>query len=210
MGVVMGVTAVILGIAAGLVGLMLWTALVFPRPTEQARRSLEARPGRCFLAGATLALLLGVPAFGMIHAPHGLVKLAGWALALPLLAGLTTGLTGMAQLLGERLRELSPGMTPLAALVRGAVTIELAMIIPFVGWLLFTPIVGLTVTGAGAIGCLRRRRDYDKPPRHNGHEEVNGFGEGADMEGLDPEDRAVTPAVHSLCALCAFLVPFLR
>jgi hypothetical protein len=206
MGVVMGVTAVILGIAAGLVGLILWTALVFPQPTERARRSLEARPGRCFVAGIAATLLLGVPALVMIHAPHGLVKLAGWALALPLVAGLATGLSGMAQLLGERLRELSPAMTPLAALVRGAVTIELSAIIPFVGWFLFAPVVGLTVTGAGTMGCMGRSGYSKQPQRHGGER-----GEAEDLPEADVESRTPVPAPTSLLgALCVSLVLLLR
>ena len=158
MGMVMGVTAVILGIAAGLVGLLVWTALIFPLPAARSRAALEARPGRCFVAGIALALILGVPVISLLHAPHGFAKLAGWGLALPLVAAMVTGLTAMAQLLGDRLRALSPGLTPLAALVRGAVTLELAAFIPFVGWFLFAPLVGLVVTGAGALGCIGFRK----------------------------------------------------
>jgi len=153
---VMGVTTVILAIAAGLVGLLVWTALIFSRPTARARAALELRPGRCFLTGVGLTLLLGVPVIVLLHSPNGLAKLAGWALTLPLAAGLVTGLAAMAQLLGERLRALSPALTPLASIVLGAVTVELAAIIPFIGWFLFGPLVGLTVTGAGALGCMGR------------------------------------------------------
>jgi hypothetical protein len=154
MGVVMGITAAVLGVAAGLVGLMVWTALFFPRRTACAGRALEARPGRCFLVGIVLTALLGTPVIALLNAPHGLAKLAGWALALPLVAVLIVGLTAMAELMGQRLRTLSPAVTPLAGLVRGAITLELAMLPPFLGWFLFAPLVGVTTVGAGAIGCL--------------------------------------------------------
>src|SRR5438309_6648626 len=143
MGLVMGVTAVILTMAAGIVGLLVWTALLFPRRTARARAVLAARRGRCFVSGVGLTLLLGIPMLALLHAPHGLAKLAGWALALPLAAILVVGFAAMAELLGERMQGLSPTVTPLAALVRGAVTIELAAILPFIGWFLFTPLVGL-------------------------------------------------------------------
>jgi hypothetical protein len=208
MGVVMGVTAVILGIAAGLVGLILWTALIFSQTTARAREALEARPGRCFGIGIALTLLLGVPALGLIHAPHGLVKLAGWALALPLVAGLVTGLAAMAELLGERLRALSPALTPLGGLVRGVVTVELAALIPFVGWLLFAPLVGLTVTGAGALGCLRRAGNLKQPQRHRGHRDGGKIEHDSSGE-LEGRERA--PVVSSLLdVLCVSGVPFLR
>jgi hypothetical protein len=180
MGIVMGVTSVILAIAAGIVGLLVWTALLFPRPTGRARVALEERPVRCGLRGLGTTLLLGIPAFALLHAPHGGAKLAGWALALPLAAILVVGIAAMAQLLGERMQGLSPAITPLAALVRGAVTIELAALLPFVGWFLFAPLVGLTLVGAGAGGCFSR----SEPRRHEGHE-----GHEAVMDGtrLEPE-----------------------
>src|SRR5260370_28104420 len=132
MGIVMGVTSLILGMAAGLTGLLVWTALIFPAPTARARAALEARPGRCFLTGIVLTLLLGIPMIGLLHAPNGLAKLGGWALALPLLAILVAGIAAMAQLLGDRLRSLSPAMTPLGALVPGVGVNGLAAILPFV------------------------------------------------------------------------------
>jgi hypothetical protein len=159
MGVVMGVTAVVLGVAAGVLGLIVWTALFFPHPTARAGRALQGRPARCFLLGTLLSGALGLPVVALLHAPDGLVKLAGWALMLPLVAVLVVGLTSMAQVMGERLRSLSPAMTPLGGLVRGAVTLELAMLPPFLGWFLFAPLVGLTTLGAGAVGCVSR------PPR---------------------------------------------
>jgi hypothetical protein len=161
MGVVMGITAGLLGFAAALAGLMLWTALVFPRPTERARATLEEWPGRCFGTGLLLALLLGGPAVALRSSPNGLAKLAGLALALALGVWLAFGMAGMAVLLGERLRPLSPAMTPLGGLVRGAVTLELAALLPFFGWFLVTPLAGLVLIGAGA------RATWRHPPRRS-------------------------------------------
>jgi len=67
------------------------------------------------------------------------------------------GMTAMAQLLSERLRALSPEMTPLAGLVRGAVILELALALPFFGWFLVAPVAGLTLLGAGALGVVLRK-----------------------------------------------------
>jgi hypothetical protein len=180
MGVVMGITAAVLGVAAGLLGLMVWTALFFPRRTARAGRALEARPGRCFLVGIALTALLGTPVIVLLNAAHGLAKLAGWALALPLVAVLIVGLTAMAELRGQRLRTLSPSVTPLAGLVRGAITLELAMLPPFLGWFLFAPLVGITTVGAGAIGCLSR-----------GHEAAPAgeLGNGADWRRAESDQQ---------------------
>jgi hypothetical protein len=159
MGLVMGITAVVVGIVAALAGLVLWTALIFLRPAARARAVLERRPGRCFATGVLASLLIGLPAVALMHSPNGLAKLAGWVAAFPLLGMLVLGLTGMAQLLGERLQSLSPAMTSLGALVRGAVTLELACLLPVFGWFLFAPLVALTLVGAGVLGMAALRRE---------------------------------------------------
>jgi hypothetical protein len=177
MGMVMGVTAVILGLAAALIGLLLWTALMFPRHTAGARAALETHPARCFIMGVALALLLGIPVVALVQGKHGMAKLAGWSLALPLWSMLAVGWTGMAQMLGERLRSLAPGLTPLAALVGGVMTLEAAALLPVVGWFLFAPLVGVTLIGAGALGTLSVRHTkrleaaFTTEPRRHGEEE---------------------------------------
>jgi hypothetical protein len=159
MGLVMGITGVIVGIVTALAGLVLWTALIFPRPAAGARTVLEGHPGRCFAMGTLAALLIGPPVVALMHSPNGLAKLAGWVVAFPLLGVLVVGLAGIAQLLGERLQSLSPAMTPLGALVRGVVTLELACLLPVFGWFLFAPLVGLTLMGAGVLGMAALRRE---------------------------------------------------
>lgn len=186
MGVVMGVTAVVLEIAAALVGLMVWTALLFPQRTARARAALEARPGRCFVTGLCLAVLLGIPVRVLLRSPHGLGKLTGWLLAFPLLVVLALGLAAMAELLGARLQQRSTAVTSLGALVCGAVTLELAAALPFLGWFLFAPVVGLTLLGAGAAGSVSR--DGFEPQRHRGH---GGSGERENRDGQDRQEEAV-------------------
>src|SRR5687768_14381450 len=149
MGVVMGITAAVLAIAAGLVGLMVWTALIFPRPTARAGSAVQERPWHCVGLGIGLGVLVGGPMIVLLSSPNGAAKLAGWGLALPLAALMVVGLTAMAQVLGERMQPLSPAVTPLGGLVRGAVTMELAMLPPFLGWFVFAPLLALTVLGAG-------------------------------------------------------------
>src|SRR5947209_6764112 len=193
MGIVMGVTAVVLAIGAGIVGLLVWTALLFPRPTGRARAALVSRPVRCLLAGVGITLLLGVPALLLLQTPHGGAKMAGWALALPLAAMLIVGFAAMAQLLGERMQGLSPAITPLAALVRGAVTIELSAILPFVGWFLFAPLVGVTLIGAGAHGCFSR----SETRRREGHEADDSLSQ-SELDGSEPVALAGRATVLSV------------
>lgn len=209
MGIVMGVTAVILGIASGIVGLLVWTALLFPAPVSRARVALAVHPVRCGLSGAALALLLGVPGLGLLQAPHGGAKLAGWMLALPLASLLIVGFAAMAQLLGEKMRGLSPALTPLGALVRGAVTIELAAILPFVGWFLFAPLVSLTLVGAGARGCFSRSSGTAKARRHEGNEGHEDH-EASGNQMLHDGDGAAPAPLASLVSIILVLLGALR
>jgi hypothetical protein len=211
MGIVMGVTAVILAIGCGIVGLLVWTALLFPEPTRRARTALAQQPVRCGLSGLGTTLLLGIPALLLLQAPHGGAKLAGWMLALPLASILIVGFAAMAQLLGDRMQCLSPSITPLAGLVRGAVTIELAALLPFLGWFLFAPLVGLTLIGAGARGCFSRI----EPRRHEGHKvhEDDRIGKGTDGEvgsaplaGLASIEGVVLSALCVLGAMGGYVV----
>jgi hypothetical protein len=201
MGMVMGVTGVILGIGAALVGLMLWMTLLFPRPTARARRKLEERPGRCFLAGLGMAVLLGVPVIALLRSPNGLAKLGGWTLAFPLTTLLAVGLAAMAQLLGERMQALSPSVTPLGALVRGALTLELVALLPFFGWFLFTPLVSLTLLGAGVIGCLGKSSEV--PERHGDTGSLNRDRQDTQDTGRShPQERVdESPHISSLPSL---------
>jgi hypothetical protein len=196
MGMVMGVTAVVVGFAAALAGLIIWTALIFPNPAARARAALETRPGRCLLLGIFLAAILGIPFLALWRSPHGQGKIAGWVVAFPLLSMLVIGLTAMAQLLGGRLRPLSPAMTPLGALVRGAITVELAAFLPFFGWFLFTPLMALTVIGAGAIGVLGRR---GKASEYGTFPTETGRGDEGDEKNV-PGRQSVQPLppIHSL------------
>jgi hypothetical protein len=168
MGLVMGFTAVIVGIVAALAGLVLWTALIFPGPAERARLALEGRPGRCFVTGLLVALLIGGPFVVLLQSPNGLAKIGGWLAAVPLLGALVLGLSAMARLLGDRLRSLSPAVTELGGLVRGALILELAMLLPVFGWFLFAPLVGLTLVGAGLLGAMPERREGSSPSRVSG------------------------------------------
>jgi hypothetical protein len=162
MGLVMGFTAVIVGIVAALAGLVVWTALIFPRPAGRACVALEGRPGRCFVTGLFVSVLIGGPVVALMNSPNGLAKVAGWVAAFPLLGVLILGLTAMAQLLGDRLRSLSPAVTELGGLVRGVVILELAMLLPVFGWFLFAPLVGITLVGAGVLGAMPERRAQEE------------------------------------------------
>jgi len=60
----------------------------------------------------------------------------------------------MARLLGERIRPLAKPNSDMMNLLRGAIVYELACLVPFVGWFIFAPLVGITVLGAAVFALI--------------------------------------------------------
>lgn len=67
---------------------------------------------------------------------------------------LLIGLNAAVQLIGHRLDELS---RPVFTHLRGGGLLLLACLVPFVGWPIFTPLLGWASIGA-VIGLLKRQK----------------------------------------------------
>jgi hypothetical protein len=82
----------------------------------------------------------------------------GW-LVVPALAGLA----GIVGLLRERMG--SGGQSNLRGTMWASLLLVLAMLVPFVGWFVFTPVALLTGLGAAVFALFRRERPQGiKPP----------------------------------------------
>jgi hypothetical protein len=113
----------------GLSGSSLLAAALWPERLQHSKQVLTSLPLRCALIGVLavlievwLALAVGSHARGPVVGMLGLVDLGALALGFPALA----------QLAGERLGAISP----LRAIVTGAVVIAIACMLPLVGWAL--------------------------------------------------------------------------
>ena len=156
MAEVLGIVSIILGLTFAWPCLVIWFALAFPGPVDQARGRLQRQPWACAGTGAALAITLGVLAFVLINHPHGVVKLLGWALTSALLLLGTLGAAGMVRLIAARLRPESENLSSLGALVRAAVLTEFAALFPVLGWFLFAPAALLANLGAGTLALAAR------------------------------------------------------
>ena len=146
------VTFIILGFLITLPALWLLMRALFPAAVERSRGRIEATPIRCFLAGFLPALvalaLMAQPAPG----GKGLGVLL--FLVLVLLSGI--GLAGFSMIVGERLPSTADAGRPWRGLVRGAVCLELAFLLPVLGWLGILPIVLVTGLGAAMMALFSR------------------------------------------------------
>jgi hypothetical protein len=170
---VQAAVAVIVALGLSWAGLLLAIALSLPLQTGIAESLLEENPKRCLLSGVGMSLLC-VVAIGLLQIPNGLAKLLGFVLLLALGAALTIGAAGLAQLMGQRIGEMSGAKTTFGALVRGSLVYSLALFFPYIGWFLFAPLSGLCALGAGTA-ALRPRRHMEIPPvTPNVHAEGQG------------------------------------
>lgn len=130
---------------------------LFPRRLSQTRAVADTLPGRAFVVG-----LINVGFFGAVilafsaladWAGNELPRLPALLLLALVCAGLSLGLAAVAELVGERLRPQTSGLT---RTTWGALTLSLACTLPFVGWFLLLPYAACLGLGAFILGLFHR------------------------------------------------------
>lgn len=153
------VFGLLIALGLALPGLALTWGLLCPTIVARSRLRLERTPGRTFAAGLG-ALAGGGLLVGLAFAGG---PVPGWFALGLLLTLASVGGAGMAALLGERLRAEGGTYTPAGALLRGAVALELAVIVPVIGWFVILPLGTVAMLGA-ATGALLRPRSRSVMP----------------------------------------------
>lgn len=150
----------------GLVAYFLTLAALFPRRAAKTRAVADLMPGRSFAVGLVNFLFFGAITFALFTLSNnigsGVVKAI---IALPALfflavlgAGLSFGLTGMVQLVGER---LAPTQTSFRRTLWGALALSLGASLPFVGWFLLLPYAGLLGLGAFIVAFFWKEQSAE-------------------------------------------------
>ena len=127
--------------------------LLFPAVVERARIRIQYTPGKSFWLG--IAVLIGflVPILIMLNLPSGFFKFLGFVTIGVMLVISSIGAAGLALRFGEKLNRLG-SFSAIGSFVRGALIIELASILPVLGWFVFLPIAIVTSLGASAFAIL--------------------------------------------------------
>ena len=158
-GDVLAFLALLLGSCISAWSLTLAYGLLFPEKCQVAKTVVTEKPWRCLGTGALLTLTIGLIGLGLIgQAPNPVLKLIGWVLVLGLFGVSSLGLAGISLNAADRLKVMSPDMTPYAAFTRGAGFLIMGCIFPIVGWLAVAPLLWLTAMGAG-VKALRTRTE---------------------------------------------------
>jgi hypothetical protein len=136
-------------------------ALFAPRLTRTIAIA-QSMPGRSlgigfvnFLFFAMIALLLLSVAENAGPFLRGLLTIPATIILAFLAVALSLGLTGMATMIGER---LFPDLPAWKQILWGTVCLAVACALPFVGWFLLLPYVGLVGIGAVILGYIQKAK----------------------------------------------------
>jgi len=146
------VTFLILGMLITLPALWLLMRALFPAAVERSRGRIAATPIRCFLAGILPVVIALALMAQLVLGAKGL----GVVLFLVVVLVSGVGVAGLATIVGERLPSAADEGRPWRGLVRGAVCMELAFLLPVLGWFGLLPIALVTGLGAALIAIVSR------------------------------------------------------
>lgn len=141
----------------GLVAYFLTLTALFPRRIAKTRAAADLMPGRSFAVGLVNFLFFGaltLVIFALANnigneALRTLITLPALLFLTLLGLGLSFGLAGMVQLVGER---LAPAQSHFRRTLWGTLALSLGSSLPFVGWFLLLPYSGLVGLGAFIVG----------------------------------------------------------
>ena len=150
LGDVLTVVASIFGLGVSTWALFVGSAFLFNRKTVRAQAILESGPGKTFWVGLFFTFVIGALGLRLIAVPFPLAKLFGIAVLGLLIALVAVGGAGLSRVIADRIRHEDVSITPLPAVVRGALYIVLAAAMPLVGTLAIAPFVLIICAGAGA------------------------------------------------------------
>lgn len=119
------------------------------RAAARAHDRLLRMPRRCVALGFVIAMLIAAPALVLFSSASGAVQLIGWLMVAGVLGLSAIGASGLAALLGARIRPDTP--TPVLV---GAVVLALASFFPVLGWLFALPTTLFASLGASTMAMV--------------------------------------------------------
>ncbi|MBI1294535.1 hypothetical protein GC175_06215 [bacterium] len=152
---------VILGLGFPALLFVVWLSL--PAQVERARQAIHNGSWRCFGVGLLTLLLMALPVVFLLQIP-GPGEFTGAALLLSLIAVSTIGAAGMTAHLADCITARAQGTVAAhRAFLYGAVTLELAVAFPVLGWIIVFPFTLLAGLGATLLAFFRRPKAAPQP-----------------------------------------------
>lgn len=127
--------------------------LLFPAAVERARLRLERTPGKSFWLGLAALIAFLIPILILLNLPSGFFQFLGFVAIGVMLVLSSIGAAGLAARFADKLNRLG-AFSAIGSFVRGAVIIELASVLPVVGWFIFLPVSLVASLGASVFALL--------------------------------------------------------
>jgi hypothetical protein len=144
-------------ITISLIAFFLVLKALFPQRLAKTSAITDAMPGRSFLVGLVNFLFFGALAMVFLalndRVGKGLLVIPALFFLTPLTIGLSFGLGGITQLLGQR---LAPQKTELQRTIWGTLALGFGCLLPIVGWFGLLPYTALLGLGAFIISFFYR------------------------------------------------------
>ncbi|MCL4261692.1 MAG: hypothetical protein KJ069_00685 [Anaerolineae bacterium] len=153
-----GLILILAAISVSVVALLTLLPFLLPRRVARARQAIQTTPGRAFGIGLANALFFLVIAAILLQGGDGGGLLA-LLIMLALLALAAIGLAGLVTLLRDRIYPHTADTTGMSLTVKTAVLLTLAALLPFLGWLVLTPLLLLLALGAALIALVKKAGD---------------------------------------------------
>jgi hypothetical protein len=162
-GDVMAIGLSIAGFLLSLQGLWLVCLAMWPRRVARTAERCERNGIKSFLVGVlvTGGFLLASVVVAKRLGTAG--QLAAWALGFLFLIFSGIGTTGLVTHLGKRLSSPADADRPWKATVRGGVALELAYLVPILGWFGLLPLSLIIGAGAATLSFIGRREAATPP-----------------------------------------------
>jgi len=195
-GDVIAIALSIIGFLFSLQGLWLVCRALWPARVQAATVRCRENGVASFFLGLPVMVATLVVAVGIGKRLGTFGILAGLTIGLLLLIYSSIGTAGLATHLGERLASPVDADRPWRATVRGGVVLEMAFLIPIVGWLGLLPIS--LIMGAGAMTLTLFRAKPAAPPPRVTSPVVPGAAFGAAVATMRPLYSAPPPPPHAV------------
>jgi len=161
---------IVIGILISVPALLVALNLLMPQVTERVERRLDKSPGKSFAVGLPVTAVLLFWSLANFESNAGLLQTSAFIIFFLGMALGSIGGAGMARLLGRRIAPLSDNHSDIHFLLRGAIVYELAALVPFVGWFIFAPIVGIMAVGAAVLSMFSKQPSLFSEPAAPGTE----------------------------------------
>lgn len=144
--------------AWSLIAIVIMLRALFPRGTQLSQQFLERSPWRAFFIGlVNYIFFAGIIAVISATGIEPLNLIAVFIL-IAVVTLTTFGLSGLAQLLGQRIAGLRDKvMSPFSETVWGITTLIMAALLPFIGWFFIAPVLLIVSFGAAVLGWRNRK-----------------------------------------------------